>query len=131
AFAAEDRTVGERLQFVGKVRHQPDGAGVKLDLVRSGLSALGLALTVFGILKISSWGFLRPTGALTVGGTEITPFGLSVVPFLLLAGLVVLGVFTRWELRVEGKGRTPLLRADLLRIPQMRAGLSTVLSQYL
>ena len=102
-----------------------------MDLVGSGLSALGMALTVFGILKISSWGFLRPTGALTVGGTEITPFGLSVVPFLILAGLVVLGVFTRWELRVEGKGRTPLLRADLLRIPQMRAGLSTVLSQYL
>jgi MFS family permease len=130
-FAAEAVTVAGLLLLVRKIRDQPHEAGVKMDLVGSGLSALGMALTVFGILKISSWGFLRPTGALTVGGTEITPFGLSVVPFLILAGLVVLGVFTRWELRVEGKGRTPLLRADLLRIPQMRAGLSTVLSQYL
>jgi MFS family permease len=130
-FAAETVTVAGLLLLVHKIRDQPHEAGVKMDLVGSGLSALGMALTVFGILKISSWGFLRPTGAPTVGGTEITPFGLSVVPFLILAGLVVLGVFTRWELRVEAKGRTPLLRADLLRIPQMRAGLSTVLSQYL
>ena len=130
-FAAEAVTVAGLLLLVHKIRDQPHEEGVELDLVGAGLSALGMALTVFSILKISSWGFLRPTGAPTVGGTEITPFGLSVVPFLILAGLVVLGVFARWELRVEGKGRTPLLRADLLRIPQMRAGLCTVLSQYL
>jgi MFS family permease len=130
-FAAEAVTVAGLLLLVHKIQDQPHEEDVKLDLVGAGLSALGMGLTVFGILKISSWGFLRPTGAPTVGGTEITPFGLSVVPFLILAGLVILGVFTRWELRVEGKGGTPLLRADLLRIPQMRAGLSTVLSQYL
>jgi Na+/melibiose symporter-like transporter len=86
---------------------------------------------VFGILKISSWGFLRPTGALTIGGTEITPFGLSAVPFLILIGVGFLGLFAIWEERLEGRGEVPLLRSDLLRIPQMRAGLSTVLSQYL
>jgi Na+/melibiose symporter-like transporter len=90
-----------------------------------------MGLTVFGILKISEWGLLRPIGALTIDGTEITPFGFSVVPFIIVAGVVVLGCFLRWEERVERAGRTPLLRADLLRIPQMRAGLSTVLSQYL
>jgi Na+/melibiose symporter-like transporter len=43
----------------------------------------------------------------------------------------VLGVFARWEKRVERKGATPLLRSDLLHVPQMRAGLSMVVSQYL
>jgi Na+/melibiose symporter-like transporter len=90
-----------------------------------------MALTVFGILKISEWGFFKPSGALTINGTEITPFGFSVVPFLIAAGIVVLMFFARWEHHVEGAGRIPLLRTDLLKIPQMRAGLSSVLSQYL
>ena len=130
-FAAETVTVAGILLFVRKIKDHPHEGGVKLDLVGAGLSALGMALTVFGILKISSWGFFTPTGALTINGTRITPFGMSIVPFLILAGLVVLGVFTRWEGRVEREERVPLLRSDLLHIPQMRAGLSTVLSQYL
>ncbi len=48
-----------------------------------------------------------------------------------MAGLVVLGVFARWEQRVVRAGRTPLLAPDLLRIPQLRGGLSTIVSQYL
>src|SRR3954447_25319462 len=130
-FAAESVTVAGLLLLMHRLPESPPTPGAALDRIGAALSALGMGLTVFGILKISSWGLRKPTGAVTIGGTEITPFGLSVVPFLILAGLVVLGLFTRWELRVEGKGRTPLLRADLLRIPQMRAGLSTVLSQYL
>jgi Na+/melibiose symporter-like transporter len=99
--------------------------------VGAGLSALGMGLTVFGILKISQWGLFTPIGALTIGGTKITPFGFSVVPFLIVGGIVVLGLFSRFEGRQVRHGRTPLLQPDLLRIPQMRAGLSTVVSQYL
>src|SRR3954447_12574608 len=90
-----------------------------------------MGLTVFGILKISQWGLFTPIGALTIGGTKITPFGFSVVPFLIVGGIVVLGLFSRFEGRQVRHGRTPLLQPDLLRIPQMRAGLSTVVSQYL
>jgi MFS family permease len=50
---------------------------------------------------------------------------------MIFAGLVVLGCFFRWEERVAREGGTPLLRADLLKIPQLRAGLSTIVSQYL
>ena len=57
------------------------------------LSALGLGLAVFGILKSSEWGLIEPRGALTIGGSEITPFGFSVVPFLILAGLGCLAAF--------------------------------------
>jgi MFS family permease len=130
-FAAESVTVAGLLLLMHRLPESPPTPGATLDRIGAALSALGMGLTVFGILKISSWGLLKPTGALTIGGTEITPFGLSIVPFLILAGLVVLGLFSRWELRVEGRGGQPLLRADLLKIPQMRAGASTVVSQYL
>ena len=45
----------------------------QLDYVAAGLSALGLGLIVFGILKSSSWGWFKPIGAPSIGGTEITP----------------------------------------------------------
>ncbi|HEU0249530.1 MAG TPA: MFS transporter [Solirubrobacteraceae bacterium] len=130
-FAAETVTVLVLLTRVHAIVDHPIVKAPKLDRVGVFLSALGLGLTVFAILKISSWGLLKPTGALTINGTEITPFGLSAVPFLIFVGLVVLGWFFRWEEHVERAGRTPLLRPDLLKIAQMRAGLSTIVSQYL
>jgi EmrB/QacA subfamily drug resistance transporter len=130
-FAAETVVVIGILFLVHTIQDDRKPSAEKLDLVGAALSALGMGLAVFGILKISSWGFFRPTGALTINGQRITPFGFSVVPFLIMAGITVLGLFVRWEERVEKRGRTPLLRSDLLRIPQLRAGLSTVLSQYL
>jgi MFS family permease len=130
-FAAETVVVLVLLPFVRRIVERERARPPRLDLVGVLLSALGMGLTVFAILKSSSWGLLRPTGALTIGGTEITPFGLSVVPFMIVAGLIVLGWFLRWEERVERRGGTPLLRGDLLKVPQLRAGASTIVSQYL
>jgi len=130
-FVAETVVVLVLLAFVHRIAEHRPVAPPKLDRIGVGLSALGLGLTVFAILKISTWGLFVPTGALTIAGTKITPFGLSAVPFMILAGLVVLGGFFRWEERVEHAGGVPLLRADLLRIPQLRAGTSTIVSQYL
>ena len=130
-FAAETVTVLVLLTFVHRIHVQPIEERPRLDRAGVVLSALGLGLIVFAILRISEWGLLRPIGALTIAGTEITPFGLSVVPFMILAGLVILGAFFRWEERVAGRGGTPLLKPDLLKIPQLRAGLWTLVSQYL
>ncbi len=130
-FAAETVVVLVLLTTVHRLLDHPSEQRPKLDRIGVLLSALGLGLTVFAILKISTWGLFKPTGALTIAGTRITPFGLSVVPFMIFAGLIVLGGFFRWEEHEEQQGRTPLLRPDLLKIPQMRAGLSTIVSQYL
>jgi EmrB/QacA subfamily drug resistance transporter len=103
----------------------------RLDVVGGVLSAIGFGLAVFGILKSSSWGWITPRGALTIAGHEITPFGFSVVPFLILGGLGVLGVFAMWEERRERLGRDTLLDRRLLKIVQLRAGLLMLLSQQL
>ncbi|HEX4734068.1 MAG TPA: MFS transporter [Thermoleophilaceae bacterium] len=130
-FAGEVLIVLYVLLRLNRIADSHEKADVKLDRTGTVLSALGMALTVFGILKISTWGLFRPIGALEIAGREITPFGLSAVPFVIAAGIGVLLWFAHWEQRVEARGGAPLLRTDLLRIPQMRAGLSTVLSQYL
>jgi EmrB/QacA subfamily drug resistance transporter len=102
-----------------------------LDVVGIAISSLGLGLAVFGILKSSEWGLVQPRAAPTIGGTEVTPFGFSVVPFLILAGVACLGLFAIWEERCERLGRDTLLDRSLLRIRTMRAGLSTLVMQQL
>ena len=103
----------------------------KLDVVGVAISATGLGLIVFGILKSSTWGLIQPLGALTIGGEEITPFGFSMVPFVILAGFGCLGAFAIWEDRQERAGRDTLLDRSLLKIGTLRAGLTTLLMQQL
>jgi EmrB/QacA subfamily drug resistance transporter len=103
----------------------------RLDVVGVLLSASGLGLIVYGILQSSAWGLIEPRGAMTIGGEEITPFGFSVVPFLMLAGGGLLAAFALWEERLERSGRDTLLDRKLLRIVPLRAGLLTLLMQQL
>ncbi len=86
---------------------------------------------MFGILKSSEWGLIQPRGALTIGGTEITPFGFSSVPFFILGGGALLAAFAAWEERRERAGRDTLLDRSLLKIVQLRAGLLTLMMQQL
>jgi EmrB/QacA subfamily drug resistance transporter len=118
--------VRRRLQRSPPVEQPP-----QLDLVGVVLSALGLGLAVFGILKSSEWGLIEPRGVLTIGGREITPFGFSVVPFLILAGIGCLALFVLWEERRERASRDTLLDRSLLKIETLRAGLTTLMMQQL
>ena len=131
-FAAETVIVVAILLTRRQLRPAPGLARPpRLDVVGVALSALGLGLAVFGVLKSSQWGWVEPRGALTVGGTEITPLGFSVVPFLILAGLGLLAGFASWEERRERLGQDTLLDRSLLRIETLKAGLSTLLMQQL
>jgi EmrB/QacA subfamily drug resistance transporter len=114
---------------LGQVRST--GPRPQLDVVGVALSSLGLGAVVYGILKSSQWGWVEPRAALEIGGEEITPFGFSVVPFLILAGLGCLAAFVSWEERRERKGQDTLLDRSLLRIEHLRGGLTTLLMQQL
>src|SRR3954449_9881059 len=115
-----------RLARPARVEHPP-----RLDVVGVLISSLGLGLAVFGILKSSEWGLIEPRGAMTINGHEITPFGFSIVPFLVLAGAGCLALFVLWEERRERRGRDTLLDRSLLTIRQLRAGLTTLMMQQL
>ncbi len=97
-----------------------------LDKVGVLLSASGLGLIVFAILRSSEWGFVVPRNPPEIDGNEITPLGFSPVPFMVLAGLALLYGFNLWEQRRARLGRDRLLDTTLLRITQLRAGLSSL-----
>jgi len=97
---------------------------VRLDLVGTALSALGLGLIVFGILRSGTWGF--------VDAKPEAPewLGLSPVIWLVLAGGVVLWLFRSWEERLQRRGAEPLVDPAILRVPALRAGLTSFFFQY-
>jgi MFS family permease len=131
-FAGETVVVIVLLLFRGKIGPAPRAEPVpRMDYVGAAFSASGLGLIVFGILMSSKWGFVLPRGALTIGGTEITPLGFSMVPFLILAGLGLLGALVIWEERRARLGLDQLVDTTLLRIPRLRAGLLTLGGQQL
>ena len=96
-----------------------------LDLVGTALSALGLGLIVFGILKSGTWGFVQPKP----GAPQW--LGLSPTIWLELAGGVVLLAFVWWENRRIARGAEPLVDPKMLLNPRLRGGLTSFFFQYL
>ncbi len=131
-FAAETVVVIGILLLRGQIARAPAAERrPQLDIVGVALSAAGLGLAVFAILRSSVWGFVVPRNPPEIDGTEITPLGFSPVPFMVLGGLALLWAFTAWEQRRARLGRDQLLDTALLRIAQLRAGLSTLVGQQL
>jgi MFS family permease len=131
-FAAETVVVIAIVLLRGQIARAPGAERrPKLDIVGVALSSCGLGLVVFAILRSSVWGFVQPRTPPTIGGTEITPLGFSVVPFMVLGGLALLWGFVSWEQRRARRGEDQLLDTALLNLPQLRAGLSTLVGQQL
>jgi EmrB/QacA subfamily drug resistance transporter len=101
------------------------GRKPEVDWVGSGLSALGLGLLVFGILKASEWGWVANNNS------PVTPLGLALTPFVVGAGVLVLAGFVRWTQRRETRGEDPLFRLGLLEIRPLKGGLQMFLAQNL
>jgi EmrB/QacA subfamily drug resistance transporter len=128
-----------RIVFVGEVVvalgilagsrliREPERGPVKhsLDWVGSVLSAVGLALIVFGVLQASNWGWLAPRSS------PLEPFGFSLTPFVIAAGALLLGGFVSWERRREERGLEPLVHLGLLRLPRLRGGVAMLVAQNL
>src|SRR5215813_2859301 len=124
-FAGEVLVVLIILAFTRRIADTPPAAGVRLDLVGTALSALGLGLIVYGILRAGTWGFVQPKA----GAPEW--LGLSPVIWLILAGGIVLRIFMWWELHQRARGGAVLVDPAILRNRTLRGGLISFLFQYL
>jgi len=118
-FAGEVVIVLVILALTQRVNDTPPEKGVRLDLVGTALSALGLATIVFGILRSGEWGFVqaKPEAPLWIG--------LSPVIWLLLIGGLVLLLFVAWENRRIVRGESALIDPKMLRNRHLRAGVTS------
>src|SRR6266536_2835325 len=112
------------LGLTRRVVDTPPEQGARLDLVGTALSALGLGLIVYGILRAGAWGFVQPKP----GAPEW--LRLSPTIWLILAGGSVLRVFLWWENHRLARGDAALLDPAILRNPTLRAGLTSIFFQY-
>jgi MFS family permease len=124
-FAGEVLVVLAILALTRRMADTPAAKGTRLDLVGTVLSALGLALIVYGILRAGTWGFVQPKS----GAPQWV--GLSPVIWLILGGGVVLRVFMWWEIHRIQRGSAVLVDPAILRNRTMRGGLISFLFQYL
>jgi MFS family permease len=113
------------LLFSRRMSDSPVEKQPRLDWVGSVLSATGLALFVFGVLKAGEWGWLQPKE----GGPSWA--GMSPSIWLMLGGLLVIWIFFRWEARVADRGGEPLVRPTMLQNRQLTGGLTMFFFQFL
>jgi len=124
-FAGEVVIVLGILALTRRMNDRPAEAGVRLDLVGTALSAVGLALIVLGILKSGTWGLVQPKPDAPEW------LGLSPVIWLVLAGGVALALFLRWENRRIDRGQGALFDPSMLRTIQLRSGVISFLFLFL
>src|SRR5215217_5241417 len=124
-FAGEVVIVLAILLLTRRIADAPSETRPKLDVFGAVLSAAGLGMLVFGVLRSSEWGWLQPKA----GGPSWA--GLSPTFWLVLAGFFVIWLFTRWQLRRVAHGQEPLVRPGFLRNKQLSGGLTMFFFQYL
>ncbi len=124
-FAGEVLFVLVILGLSRRMADSPAERDVKLDLVGTFLSAVGLAMIVFGIIRAGTWGFVQPKPDAPQW------LGASPVIWLMLGGAGVLTLFVLWEnWRLHG-GHAVLIRPSMLRVRGLQAGLTSFFFQYL
>ncbi len=124
-FAGEVLVVLVILVLARRIADAPAEERPQLDVVGAVLSALGLGLLVFGVLRSGEWGWIQPKPDAPSWA------GLSPTVWLVLGGLFVIWVFFRWQARRESRGQEPLIRAAMLRNKQLTGGLTMFFFQFL
>jgi predicted MFS family arabinose efflux permease len=124
-FAGEVLVVLAILVLTRRIADAPADERPRLDVVGTLLSAAGLGMLVFGVLRSSEWGWIQSKE----GGPSWA--GLSPTVWLILSGLFVIWLFSRWEVRRVSRGEEPLVRPGLLRNRQLSGGLIMFFFQYL
>jgi MFS family permease len=123
-FAGEVLIVLAILALARRMADEPPGARPKIDVLGVVLSAGGLGLAVFGVLRSGVWGWVSPKP----DAPEL--FGVSATLWLILGGLVVLWLFLTWESGLEKRGDEPLVRPSIFAYTQMVGGLRMFFFQF-
>ncbi|MFI6001306.1 MFS transporter [Streptomyces sp. NPDC051366] len=124
-FAGEVVVVLVILVLARRAADAPPEHRPRIDLLGAVLSAVGIGLFVYGLLRTSEWGWFLPKAGAP------SWFALSPVVWLMLAGVLLVWLFFRWEERLVARGTEPLVDPEFLHNRQLTGGLTMFLFQYL
>lgn len=83
--------------------------GDRLDIKGTALMASSLMIILVSVMGIATYGLWTPKEAFILFGREITPFGISIVPFALALGVGLFAWFMKWEAHLMKINKEPLL----------------------
>ncbi len=124
-FAGEVLVVLGILVLARRVADAPAGERARIDLVGAALSALGLGLFVYGVLRSDEWGWFQPKP------DAPSWLGVSLTVWLMLAGILLIWLFLHWEARMVERRREALVDPALLENRRLTGGLTMFFFQYL
>lgn len=124
-FAGEVLIVVAILLGIRRIQDVSTREAPRLDLVGVVLSAAGLGMAVFGVLRSGEWGWILAKSSAP------SLFGLSFTIVLILVGLVILRTFVAWEHRMAARSAVPLVDLTMFRNPRLLGGLTMFFFQFL
>ncbi|MEU8527672.1 MFS transporter [Streptomyces sp. NPDC048629] len=124
-FAGEVLVVLVILVFARRLADPEAEEHPRIDLLGAVLSAAGLGIFVYGVLRTDEWGWFRPKPDAPAW------LGVSMVVWMMLVGLMLIWLFLRWESRVVKRGGEPLVDPSMLENRQLTGGLTMFFFQYL
>ncbi|MEU5323885.1 MFS transporter [Streptomyces sp. NPDC021056] len=124
-FAGEVLVVLGILVLARRIADAPPGERRRIDFVGAVLSALGLGIFVYGVLRSDEWGWFQPKPGAP------SWLGVSLTTWLMMAGLALIWLFLRWEAKVVERGGDPLIDPGMLHNRQLTGGLTMFFFQYL
>lgn len=108
-----------------------EGKRPKLDWLGAGLTALGMATMVQGILMASTYSVFRARTDFVVNNKVILEAGqISPSILLIIIGAIIMGGFVLWQRWREAKKLYPLVHLRLFMNKIVRSGLGTIFTQY-
>ncbi|WP_328942310.1 MFS transporter [Streptomyces sp. NBC_00250] len=124
-FAGEVLVVLVILVFARRIADTVDEQRTRIDLLGAFLSAAGLGVFVYGVLRSDEWGWVQPKPDAPAW------LGVSLTVWLMMAGLLLLYLFLHWEARLVKRGKEPLIHPAMLQNKQLTGGLTMFFFQYL
>jgi EmrB/QacA subfamily drug resistance transporter len=124
-FAGEVVAVVGILALARRIAGRPAAGRVRFDLVGAFLSAAGLGVFVYGVLRTSEWGWFVPKP----GGPSW--LGISASVWVMLGGALTVWLFLLWESSRVRHGQEPLVDPGLFGNRQLTGGLMMFFFQYL
>ena len=124
-FAGEVLVVLGILVLARRITPVPVGERLPIDYAGALLSAAGLGAFVYGVLRSDEWGWFQPKP------DAPSWLGISLVVWLMLAGLLLIWLFFRWEARLVKRHGEPLVDPVMLENRQLTGGLTMFFFQYL
>lgn len=100
---------------------------VKFDYLGVIYSVLALCSIVLSIITASTLGIIEPKKELFISGIKLEPFGLSIVPFIFIFGVMMLIIFILHEYKLNKKDSDALIKVRIFKNRDFVSGLSVAM----